>query len=341
MKRIPAATLLCVLFLLSCLGLSGCRTNADEPTVGVAFGVGAAERWPQEIKYMQDYAEQNNIPLKTRYNTDEQAKPFKKDCLELIDSGIDVLILRARDPFNMKDVLDYAKSKGVKIVSYSGIIMNDKVDLFVGHDCENIGAKLGEYLVENVPQGDYILLAGDPTDKNVSEPVRKGALKHLSLLPGNINLILDAHIPDWSMAEAKRLVTTAIRNNGGRVDAILAPNDKIAGVCIETLRELGITTPVAIAAMDGELDAVRRIVAGTQSCTFYMDLKLLAHTAMEQAVNLAKGWDVTVNAERDNNSGSPILCNLISGQLVTKHTVDSVLIDSNYYTREQVYQTGK
>lgn len=41
------------------------------------------------------------------------------------------------------------------------------------------------------------------------------------------------------------MVMEAIAKNGNWVDAILAPNDKLAGTCIEALRELGITEPRA------------------------------------------------------------------------------------------------
>lgn len=43
-----------------------------------------------------------------------------------------------------------------------------------------------------------------------------------------------------------------------------------------------------ITGMDAELSAVKRLVAGTQDMTVYMDLKNLAETTVDQAYAMAK-----------------------------------------------------
>lgn len=330
--KIRLFALLCAVLLIAVT--AGCASD-QPPKIGVAFGVGPATRWPQEIKYMEEYSKTLGVILEARLNTDEKQKPLAEDCKELIDSGIDVLIVRPRDVTNMKSVVDYAHQNQVKVISYDSLIEGEAVDLLVGYDSEHTGRILGGHLSEIVTSGNYILIWGD-NNRNV-EDMYRGAMGCLDPLKGQINILLETGVPGWSPEEAKRIVKETVTANGNQIDAILAFNDKLAGACAEAVAELGIQKEVVIAGMDAELDAVKRIVAGTQACTAYMDLKALSHTTIDHAINLAKNQKMNTNSQVDNNSGAPIPSYLLTRQLVTKQNIHRVLIDSGYYTFEQVY----
>ena len=62
--------------------------------------------------------------------------------------------------------------------------------------------------------------------------------------------------------------------------------------------------------------------------------------AVDQAVALAKGEKVTANSEITNDKGEKIQVYLITGEMVTKENIDKVLIESGYYTKEQIYGTN-
>lgn len=254
----------------------------------------------------------------------------------MIDSGIDALILIPRDVNKVGEILEYAKKKKVPVISYARVVLGREVDLFVGYDSGRIGQDLGRYLAETVYEGDYLLLRGDAGDNNAAL-LYDGAMRYLNELGDSIRILDDVAVPGWSPDAAKEIVLDVVGKNGNRVDATLAPNDAIAGACIEALAELGVTTPVAITGMDAQLDAAQRIVAGTQDVTVYMDLQELATTAVDQAVKMAKGEKPDVNAAFDNQSEGGIDASLITGKLVTRENLDSVLIDSGYFTREEVY----
>ena len=85
---------------------------------------------------------------------------------------------------------------------------------------------------------------------------------------------------------------------------------------------------------------VKNLLAGTQDATVYMDLKNMASAAVDQAVALAKGEKVTANSEITNDKGEKIQVYLITGEMVTKENIDKVLIESGYYTKEQIYGTN-
>lgn len=331
------------LFMALCLalGLAGCGSagsTAKKVKIGVSLGARTATRWANDKQFLEERAAEVGADIEVRLNTLESTETQKQDCFDLIDSGIDVLILTLRDVADAQEVLQYAADHKVKVLCYSRCVMGLPVDFYVGFDTNKMGQSIGLYLSESVYQGDYIILKGDVDDFNT--PLQyAGSMKYLQPLidNGSIRVLLDEYVPGWSPEEAKKLVTQALLANDKKVDAILAPNDKIAGACREVLTELSITTPVFIAGMDAELDAARRIVSGEQSITLMMNLKEVAYTAVDTACNMAQNKPLSSNTAFENGSGTPINAYLINGQVVTPENMDRVLIDGGIYPREEIY----
>lgn len=319
--------------------ISGCSKNKEDVKIGVSFGVGMANRWEQEKLYMINHAKELGVDIEVRLNKGDTRKTQQQDCIEMIDSGIDVLVLTPRDVKKVDKILEYAKKKNVPVISYARIVLGKKVDLFVGYDSDRLGQQMGQYLSEKVYSGNYIILRGDEGDNN-AELLYNGAMRYIAPIKSNIDILLDAPVPEWSPDEAKKMVIEAITKADGKIDAIMAPNDRIAKVCADALVELGVKNHVAITGMDAELDAAKRIVSGTQDMTIYMDLEELATIAVEEAVHIATDEKVNVNAKFDNHSSKAIDANLITGQTIVKQNLDRILIESGYFTKEQVYGTN-
>lgn len=327
--------ILCVLLCASLMlvAFSGC--GKKELKIGVSMGVGAAARWDNEKELMESYAKELGCSIEVRINrTDEP--PQLEDCKQLIDSGIDVLLITPRNGFEFESVLTYAKEKNVPVISYSRAMDSTNYDLYVGYDSFRIGQRVGQYLIETVHEGDYILLRGDSADNN-STILYNGAMTYIEPLSDSVNIIEDTAVKGWDPAVAKEIVISAINKNNGKVDAIVAPNDTIAAACVEAVKELKLTNHVVITGMDAELSAVKRIVAGEQDMTIFMDLQVLARTAIEEAVKLGKGEKPEVNGEFKVSDKATVQSNLIGGQVVTKENIDKVLIEKNAYTKEQIY----
>lgn len=319
------------------LGVTGCSSKSnDKVKVGVSMGVGGATRWEKEKTFMEERAKELNVDIEVRLNKTDTPLTQEEDCKEMINSGIDVLILTPRDVNNVSAIIDYAREKKVKVVSYARVVLGDDVDLYVGYDSNKIGQIMGQYLSELVYQGDYIILSGDENDYN-AQLINDGAMKYIDPIREDINVILETSIPAWDAVVAKEKVKEAVTKNGNKVDAIFAPNDKIAGACSEVIKELNITTPVVITGMDAELDAIKRIAQESQGCTIYMDLKELASTALEEAVHLVTDEKVDINAQFDNGGKQTVNANLIVGTLITSKNITTKLIDTKIYTKEEVY----
>lgn len=318
--------------------LGACASAPKTIKIGASMGVGGAARWPQELAYMQARADELGIEFEGRLSTDEEAQPQFEDCKALIDSGIDVLLLTPRKVDSVSEILAYAAEHKVKVISYARCVMNDPIDLYIGFDTNQIGRLLGKYLSEVVYEGDYILLRGDPGDFN-TEPLYAGAMTYIEpMTKEGVNIIFDDYVPGWSADTAKQLVMEAVQKNGGKVDAILAPNDGLAGGAVEGLIAAGVDpATVAVTGMDAELSALQRIVTDAQNITVNLDLKELASSAVDQAAAVARGEKVEVNTAVENGSGAPVSAFLVSGKTVTRENLDRLFIDTGIYTRDEIY----
>lgn len=328
----------CILLFILAVGLVACEKEKPKPKIGVSFGVGAAVRWQQEKAYMEERAKQLGLAIEVRLNQSDTPKTQIEDCLEMIASGIDVLIYTPRNVRKIDEVVTYAQQHNVKVISYARAAMGKNVDLYIGYDTYKIGQSMGQHLVEKVYQGDIIVLQGDLDDFNATM-LHYGAMKYIKPLidKGDLRLLVDAPVAGWLPDEAKRIVRKALLANDKKIDAILAPNDKLAGACIEVLQELDIKKPVLVTGMDAELAALKRIVAGTQDITVHLDLRDLAYTAIDEAYNMATKKKVTTNSAFDNESAKKIDAYLVNGKVITKQNIDKYLIEAGYFTKEQVY----
>lgn len=327
---------LCLVMLVCCL--IACEKEKEKVKIGVSFGVGEAVRWPQELEHMKNRAKKLDVELETRLNKGNTEKTQEEDCKEMVDSGIDVLIVTPRNIYEASEIVKYAKEHDVKVISYARLIWEEEIDLFVGYDTYLVGCDIGKYATEKVYKGDYIILKGDENDTNTFD-LYNGMMKYVEeLKDSDINVIEDAYVTGWDPEVAKQIVRAALDKNGNKVDAILAPNDKLAAASIEVLEERGILDGVLVTGMDAELSALQRIVTNKQSCSVYMNLQDLAVAAIDRAIELASEDEVGANGEVDNGGKKKIKTHLFSGTVISAENIDKVLIDTKVFTKGEIYQ---
>lgn len=191
MKKKIVLLLICLLTISS---LVGCSKKEEKINIGVSFGVGEATRWQKEKTYMEEKAAELGVNIEVRLNKTDTPLTQTEDCIEMIDQGIDVLILTPRDVTNVEEIISYAKEKNVPVISYSRTVLNEYVDLVVGYDSYRLGQTMGQYLSESVYTGDYIILKGDPSDSN-AQLTYDGAMRYIDPMRDDINIILEEAVP--------------------------------------------------------------------------------------------------------------------------------------------------
>ncbi len=329
------------LALCCCLFLSACEKTPDKVRIGISFGVDSDARWPQEMQYMRERAAELGITLVSRLSTEDSPEKQQKHCRELFDEGIDVLIVTSRYYEALKELYAEAVRKGIKIVCYSRMPLGyGTADFFVGFDNYLAGMAMGQFLDELAPEGDYIVFRGHEDD-NDARDLYEGAVASLPHYGNAKKVLCDMSIPKWDPQVASEIVYKNVVGNGGKIDAILAPCSHIAEASRMAIDNLGITKEVAITGFGIDLETIRRLQAGKQSMTILADYKLLAHTAVEQALNLALGKMPRSNKRYAIDNDRHIDAMLVPCQIITLQNIESRLIETGVYTYEQVYGQEK
>jgi D-xylose transport system substrate-binding protein len=308
-------------------------------TVGLSLPTQREERWVRDRKVMEAEAKEKGIDLRVQV-TDNDASKQVAQCENLISQGVKVLILAPHDASSAAVIVDKATKAGIKVISYDRLVTGSPHDyLYISFDNLKVGELQGEFITSKVPKGNYIVLAGSPTDNN-AKLFRQGAMKFIQPLAqkGDIKIVMDQFVKDWQPGEAQKLCEQALTATQNKIDAVLAPNDGTAGGCIQALAAQGLAGKVPITGQDAELAGAIRVVRGTQSMTIFKDTRELGKRAIAIAMQLASGAPVDTQGKTVNNGKKDIPSVLLEPQVVTKDNLEQVLVASGYLKKEQVFR---
>ena len=308
---------------------------AEEPIkLGLAIPTQTTERWVRDAEFAQDYCEELGIDILVQYANDDASRQLSQ-CENLIAEGVDALIIGAVDSTSASSAVEMANSAGIPVVAYERIILNCEYDVLVQFDNFKVGAQQGQFVLENAPEGNYVILGGGPTDANsvVFHDGQMSAIQE-AVDAGKINIVMDQYVPNWDPAEALSLMENALSVANNDIQGVIATNDGIAGACIEAMTAQGLTG-VPISGQDVELAAIQRIKEGTQSMSIFKDTRQLSKAAVDLAVQLVNGEKIAYDSEIDTGSGTMIPTVSLEATVITADNLD-VLIEAGYYTEEDM-----
>lgn len=329
-----------VFIIIVSLSAPGCMPAQKGPQkikIGVSLPTQRDERWVRDAQTMREVAEKEGVDLRMQICDNDAARQMSQ-CENLLAEYVDILILAPHDASSASAIVDEAKAVGLKVISYDRLVMDADIDLYVSFDNFEVGRLQGQYLVDKVPKGNYIALAGAPTDNN-AKLYRDGALSVIKPLAdtGAIKIVMDQWVTDWQPTIAMNLVQNALTANDNRINAVLAPNDNTAGGVIQALAQAGLAGKVPVTGQDAEVTAAERIVNGTQAMTVYKDTKQQATEAILAAIKMVKGESVDTTSTV-NNKKKDVPAILLKPVVVDKSNIDKVLIDSGFLKRSEVYR---
>lgn len=268
---------------------SGCEQK-NQLKIALMFPYTTGSRMNFEEKYFKDKAAELNCEaFVTDAKSDEATQ--RKQARELLDQGVKVLIIMAVNAYTAAEIVRDAHSRGAKVIGYDRIIFNSELDFYISHNNFDVGKYMAEYAFKIKPKGKYILLGGDKSDRNAIF-VKTGQYHVLkpAIQSGNIQLLLDVYIEDWSRDNALNIMREYLRLSANNVpDVILGSYDGLAYAARDALDEAGITDEIIITGQDAEPQAIKNILQGKQTITIYKPLKPLAENAVITAVKLARG----------------------------------------------------
>jgi D-xylose transport system substrate-binding protein len=307
------------------------------PQVGLLMDtLDEGERWPRDRDLFVERAKQLGADVLVESAERDDAKQLQQ-AESLLARNVKVLVVVPHNAEAAGQIVEAAKKRNVPVISYDRLILKADVDLYMSYDNRWVGELQAQYLRNRAPTGNYILLGGAPTDHN-AKLIREGQMGALedAVKRGDIKIIADPWTPDWQADEARKLTEAALKKARNQVAAVVASNDITAGGAIKALESQGLAGKVLVSGQDANLEAVRRLVNGTQTMTVYKPLRPLARGAAQAAVQMAKGEKVEGTSTVDNGT-KKVQAVLLTPIAVHKGLVDQILINEKFHTREQVY----
>jgi D-xylose transport system substrate-binding protein len=195
-----------------------------------------------------------------------------------------------------------------------------------------------EYLVRHAPAGNYVLIAGSPNDEG-AKTLHDAQMNILQpyIARGDIKVIADAYTKDWLPSEAYLFMLKAIDSAQGKIAAVLASNDGLAGGAIQALREHNLAGKVLVSGQDADLAAVICIAQGTQTMTVYKPIVNEAAAAAEEAVRLAKGENAHADGAMSNGK-IKVPTIMLKPLIVTRDNIKTTVVKDGFQTLKSINQ---
>jgi putative multiple sugar transport system substrate-binding protein len=355
------------------LGLAACAPSGgdsgsgggDGGLVGVAMPTKSSERWIQDGNALKDQLEEAGYTVDLQYAEDDI--PTQVSQIEnMVTKGAVALIVAAIDGTTLTNVLEDAAAADVSVIAYDRLLVDtDAVSYYATFDNFLVGqqqawsvlnglglTELDGTPIEGAPAGPFnIELFAGSLDDNNAFFFFNGAMDVLQPFIDAGTLVVKSGQTDieqvatlrWDGETAQSRmedILTANYSGGDKVSAVLSPYDGISRGIISALTDAGYTVgtdfPI-ISGQDAELDSVKAINAGEQYATIFKDTRDLAAKATEMTVAVLSGEEPEINDTETYDNGVKVVPSyLLQPVTVVKDNIQSVLVDSGYWTEEEI-----
>jgi putative multiple sugar transport system substrate-binding protein len=348
-------------------GAGGGGGDAEDLTIGVSMPTQTSERWIADGNNVKEQLEAEGYTVDLQYaNDDIPTQSQQVD--QMITEGADILVIAAIDGTALAGQLENAASNNIPVIAYDRLIRDsENVDFYVTFDNFAVGVAQGNALLtglgllnEDGSPGtatgpfNIELFAGSLDDNNAffffngAMSVLQPKIDDGTLVVKSGQVEIDqAAILRWQQETAQRRMEdllTSTYNDGSRVDGVLSPYDGISRGIITALQNAGYgptldaANPMPIVTgQDAEIASVKLIADGVQSSTIFKDTRVLAEQAVAAAAAFAEGGEPEANDTETYDNGVKVVPSyLLPVETVFADDIQSVLIDSEYWTAEEV-----
>lgn len=361
-KRLLAALTSVALLAVvaACSTADGAATTARQKA-GVAMPTQLLERWIRDSQEVEAQLEALGYDVTLLYADDDVPLQVQQ-VGQLIDEGVELLIIGAVDGSALKDELARAKAAGIPVIAYDRLIRDsDAVDYYATFDNYQVGVLQGTHLLQELGVLDsngtptntadtfaIEIFAGSPDDNNatvfytaamsVLQPyIDAGTL----VVPSGETAFEAVATAAWDNNTAGERMASLLSSNDTPLDAVLSPNDGIARAVLEQSKSAGYGTssqplPV-VTGQDAEVDSVKSLVAGEQASTIYKDTRQLAEVAVLMGHYLLQGKQPEVNDTTSYDNGTKVVPSyLLPPRLVTVENYRESLIETGYLSEDEL-----
>ncbi|MET0812295.1 MAG: substrate-binding domain-containing protein [Microbacterium sp.] len=225
-----------------------------------------------------------------------------------------------------------AKGEGIPVIAYDRPFAG--ADYYVSFDNVEVGRMEGQTVLDGLAAAGkdpatstVVYMGGDPTDGNAAM-FKEGAVEVMEAA----GITAAAEPPGiWDQAKSQTNFEQALTGLGGKVDGVWVANDTNAAGVIKVLQDNNLTG-VAVSGQDANVAGLQNILLGWQTATVYKPVKDEADAAVETAIALLNGEEVSTDAKLDD--GTPYI--QVTPILVGQDKVNDVIAAGGYATYDEV-----
>jgi putative multiple sugar transport system substrate-binding protein len=346
--------LLAVIMVIS-LAFTGCSSNKAS-IIGVAMPTKSLQRWNQDGANMKAKLEEAGYEVILEYadnKVDQQVSQIEN----MITRGAKVIVVASIDGTALKGALAQAAKEDVKVIAYDRLIRDsENVDFYATFDNYLVGKIQGDYIVNaldlksGVGPFNMEVFGGSPDDNNAYF-FNSGAMDTLQPFVDSGQLIINSGqvdmeqiaIQGWksegAQARMDNLLTAFYSDQ--KVDVVLSPNDSLAQGIVASLKAAGYGStekpyPV-LTGQDCDTKNVKMLIDGEQSMSIFKDTRTLADQVVLMVKAIMNNETVPVNDTETYNNGVKVVPSyLCEPVFADKDNYKELLIDSGYYTEDQI-----
>jgi D-xylose transport system substrate-binding protein len=268
-------------------------------TVGVSWNNFQQPRWAAHdqpnLKATVEAGGGTYIDADANLSTEQQLT----DIDTLISKGANVLVLLAQDTQAILPAVAKAKQEGIPVIAYDRLIEDPGV-LYITFDNVGVGEAEAAAILAKVPEGNYVLIKGDPGDPNASTFLPQGwdnaGLKaavdagKIKILNGPDGTFTDAWKTENAQTNMEAIIDKAV-SDGTTIDAILAENDSTALGVVGALTAKNYGFP-PLSGQDGDPANLNNVALGKQYVDVWKSANELGKAAGAAALALCAGGDM-------------------------------------------------
>ncbi len=337
-----------------------------EEIIGISMPAQHLPRWNWDGQFLEQNFKDAGYTVNLKF-ADNTIDRQQQDIHELINEGVDILLIAAVKGDELSDVLQEATAAGIPVIAYDRIIDSDSVDYYVSFDNDMVGALQGEHIRDKLdlehPNGRTFhieIVSGDSNDKN-ADGYYNGAMGVLQPYIDNGTVVVESgetgyHETEtfqWSSERAEERLSnilTAYYNDGSVLDAVLCANDTAALGCANAIENsYSGENQVLLTGQDGDAENLKNIMTGRQTQTSYkclphetkvmfdVTMAFMQGETIDESLIEECGWDFEVKYadDRYSNGTEYMKSFLLTPLSITKENLIPELVDKGFYTMNE------
>ena len=215
---------------------------------------------------------------------DDAAKQTS-DIEDLVASGISVLIVNPVDSDAVTGAVDFAKSKGVKVIAVDRAVNGTEIECQIASD-NVLGAELAtQFIVDTLGEGAVVAELEGVTGASAAIDRSQG---FHNIADAKLQVVA-RQTANFARAEGMSVMENMLQANPD-IQAVFAANDEMALGAMEAISGAG--KDIMVVGFDATDDAIASIKAGQMAGTIAQQPELIGSTAVEYALKLIAGESI-------------------------------------------------